>query len=263
MKKQFFAFIVAMTMTSAFAQYPTPELSVKQRLIAVDGEAVVYAVPNRILITFGVETFDANIRVAKTKNTSIIQKAVADLKTVGTGKQNINTDNMTVEPVWRTDHDHQQYKRNSLMGYVVNNNFTVIISNPDNVDAVITAALEAGITHIHGVDFQTTEFKALREAAREAAMKAAQEKARKMASAIGQSIGQAVNIQEAANRSHYFGSWSSFSRRTSRDFSMSQNVALNNASINGNEGMGNAEIDSVALGKIAIRASAHVTFELK
>ena len=44
--------------------------------ITVSGEAVVYAEPDKILISLGVETWDAQMDAAKQKNDEIVKKAI-------------------------------------------------------------------------------------------------------------------------------------------------------------------------------------------
>jgi uncharacterized protein YggE len=227
--------------------------------ISVQGEAVVYAVPNRILLSFGIETFDKDLTVAKAKNTAIQKKAIEGMKEAGLKEKDVNTDALTMEPVYRYDGDHRKYLPESFLGYAVVSNFTVIISDPAKVDATVTKALEAGVNCIRGVDFQTTDFKKFREEAREAAMKAAREKAQKMAGAIGQDIGKARSITEQDASSFYYGYWQPGGRSgSSRNFQMSQNAFIDRGGDDNN-----AQVDSVALGKITIRAKAYIVFELK
>jgi uncharacterized protein YggE len=227
--------------------------------ISVQGEAVVYAVPNRILLSFGIETFDKDLTVAKAKNTAIQKKAIEGMKEAGLKEKDVNTDALTMEPVYRYDGDHRKYLPESFLGYAVVSNFTVIISDPAKVDATVTKALEAGVNCIRGVDFQTTDFKKFREEAREAAMKAAKEKAQKMAGAIGQDIGKARTITEQDASSFYYGYWQPGGRSgSSRNFQMSQNAFIDRGGDDNN-----AQVDSVALGKITIRAKAYIVFELK
>jgi uncharacterized protein YggE len=227
--------------------------------ISVQGEAVVYAVPNRILLSFGIETFDKDLTVAKAKNTAIQKKAIEGMKEAGLKEKDVNTDALTMEPVYRYDGDHRKYLPESFLGYAVVSNFTVIISDPAKVDATVTKALEAGVNCIRGVDFQTTDFKKFREEDREAAMKAAREKAQKMAGAIGQDIGKARSITEQDASSFYYGYWQPGGRSgSSRNFQMSQNAFIDRGGDDNN-----AQVDSVALGKITIRAKAYIVFELK
>lgn len=255
--KKLFCLVALLTASAAPAQMVGP--AEPKPTISVQGEAVVYAVPNRILLSFGIETFDRDLAVAKSKNTDILKRAVAGMKAVGLQEKEVSTDAMTMDPIYRYDGDHRRYLPESFLGYAVVSNFTVVISDPAKVDATVTKALEAGVNVIRGVDFQTTEFKKYREEAREAAMKAAREKAQKMAGAIGQGIGGARNINEQDAFSAYYGYWQPSGRYgSSRNYQMTQNSVID---VGG--GNDSTPVDTVALGKIAIRAKVYILFELK
>jgi uncharacterized protein YggE len=134
----------------------------------------------------------------------------------------------------------------------------VTLAETAKVEELVTKVLQSGVNYIHGIDFQTTEFKKYREQARELALKAAKEKADRMAAVLGQSIGAPLQINENYGGSpwgYYYSSWSGWGY--GRAQGMTQNVVQNVAG-------GSGEIsDTIALGKISIRANVAVTFELK
>jgi uncharacterized protein YggE len=115
--------------------------------------------------------------------------------------------------------------------------------------------LQAGVNYIHGVDFQTTELRKYRDQARELALKAAQEKAEMMAATLGQKIGKPLQINEVTIGAPwwYSSSWWGYGRQTG----MTQNVTQNAGDNQGETS------DTIALGKISIRANVTVTFELQ
>ena len=220
--------------------------------ITVNGEAVVNVRPDKIILTFGIETSDADIMAAKQKNIDILKKAVAAIKETGIPEKEIQTDYLSVEPRYK-----HEYSREDFMGYFVRNSFVVTLTETAKIDELVTKVLQSGVNYIHGVDFQTTEFKKYREQARELALKAAKEKADKMAAVLGQSIAAPLQINENYSGSPwwYYSSWSSWGHGSSQG--ISQNVIQNIAG-------GSGEIsDTIALGKISIRANVAVTFELK
>lgn len=220
--------------------------------INVTGEAVVNVKPDKIVVSFGIETWDAEIMLAKQKNSDILKKAVAAITQCGVREKEIQTDHLSIEPRYKDD-----YRKTDFLGYFVRNTFVVTLSETEKVEELVTKVLEAGVNYIHGVDFQTTEFKKYREQARELALKAAKEKAEKMAAVLGQTIGGPVQISENSSGSPwwYYSSW--WGGGYGRHQGMSQNVAQNVAG-------GSGEIsDTMALGKLSIRANVSVTFELK
>jgi uncharacterized protein len=219
--------------------------------INVTGEAVVNVTPDKIILNFGIETWDNDITIAKQKNNVILKKAIEAIKKCGVPDKEIQTDHLSIEPRWKDG-----YSREGFIGYFVRNAFIVTINETDKIENLVTTVLRAGITHIHGIDFQATEFKKYREQARELALQAAKEKAVKMASVLGKSIGDPIQINESFGGSPwwYYSSWSGWGY--GRNSGMSQNVSQNAA------GNSNDISETIALGKISIQANVNVTFEL-
>jgi uncharacterized protein YggE len=219
--------------------------------ITVNGEAVVNVKPDKIVITLGIETTDAEIMTAKQKNNDILKKAIAAIKELGIPEKEIQTDHLSIEPRYK-----DYYRKEDFIGYFVRNSFVVTLAETAKVEELVTKVLQAGVNYIHGIDFQTTEFKKYREQARELALKAAREKAEKMAGVLGQTVGAPIQISENYSGSpwSYYSSWSGWA---SRGQGMSQNAIQN---VQGASG----EIsETIALGKISIQANVSVTFELK
>ncbi|MEJ2613687.1 MAG: SIMPL domain-containing protein [Ignavibacteriaceae bacterium] len=223
-----------------------------QSKITVNGEAIVKVQPDQILITFCIETCDKNIMIAKKENNDIMKKAVEASKESGIEEKNIQTDYLSIEPRYEDN-----YNKKNFIGYFVRNTFIVTMTDPGKVEELVTKILQSGVNYIHRIDFQTTEFKKYREQARELALKAAKEKAVKMAAVLGQVIGDPVQISEGYSGSGwwYYSSWSGWG--SGRYNSMSQNVIqnVNNSSEQISE--------TIALGKISIKANVTVIFELK
>jgi uncharacterized protein YggE len=220
--------------------------------ITVGGEAVVYVKPDKIIISFGIETSDLDISVAKQKNNDIMKKAVAALRDCGVPDKDIQTDYLSLQPRFRSD-----LAKEVFLGYFVRNTFIVTLNEAAKMEDVVTKVLQTGVNYIHNVDFQTAEFKKFREQARELALRAAREKADRMASVLGQSVGSPLQINEISSGSPwvYYSSWGGWG--SARDSLMTQNAIQD---LRGGSG---EVLDTIALGKIAIRANVSVTFELR
>jgi hypothetical protein len=248
MRSGLFALVLATLLWSnASAQQATPYDD--RHRISVTGEAEVDVAPDRIIITFGVDTRDPNLLVAKQQNDAITKKALPALKGAGVPDRDIQTDQLSISQRFG---DRQEF-----LGYTVRNMFAVTLTDPTRVEAVISMALDAGVNHLLHVDFQTSDLKKYREQAREMAVKAAREKAEKMAGTLGQTVGAPIQIDEAQgyNGASYYSSWSGagWDDVSRGGLVASQMVTQMSA--------GQAS-DTVALGKVAIRASVRVVFEL-
>jgi uncharacterized protein YggE len=220
--------------------------------ITVNGEAVVNVKPDKIVITLGIETSNVDIVVAKQDNNDVLKKAMTVIKKLGVPEKEIQTDHLSIDPRWETTR-----RREGFIGYFARNTLVVTLTDVAKVEALVTEVLGTGVNYIHGIDFQTTEFKKYREQARELALTAAREKAEKMATVLGEKVGAPIQINEGYRGSPwgYWSSWSGWGY--GRDGGMSQNVMQN---VDG--GTGEAG-ETIALGKIAIRANVTVTFELE
>ena len=243
-------FLLVLTFCSLYAQQI--QSTDDRSKITVNGEAVVKVRPDQIIITFGIETWDKNIMIAKQENNDIMKKAMAVIKDSGIDGKDVQTDYLSIEP--RYD---DNYNKKNFIGYFVRNTFVVTMTEPAKVEELVTKVLQTGVNYIHRIDFQTTEFKKYREQARELALNAAKEKAVKMSAVLGLVIGDPVQISEGYGGSGwwYYSSWSGWG--SGRYNSMSQNVIQNVS----NSPEQTSEI--IALGKISVKANVTVVFELK
>ena len=242
--------IIVLAMCSIQAQQT--QLFDDRPKITVNGEAVVKVQPDQIIITLGIETWDKNIMAAKQENNDILKKAVVVIKESGIPDKDIQTDYLSIEPRYGDN-----YEKRNFIGYFVRNTFVVTLAEPDKVEDLVTGVLQSGVNYIHSINFQTTEFKKYREQARELALNTAKEKAEKMAGSLGQLVGDPVQISEGYGGSNwYYSSWNGWGYGNRSNY-MSQNVMQNIES-------GTDEIsETIALGKISIKANVNVVFELK
>ncbi len=244
--KTFILTLLAMMLSvSVYAQRGGSDLEIPH--ISVTGEALVNVVPDKIVITFGIETHAMEMDDAKDENGDILRDAISDIRRMGVKDKDIQTDHLSIEPRYRNG-----FGKEDFLGYFVRNSIAVTITDPARVDELVSEVLDAGVNYIHGIDFQTTELKTHRERAREMALAAAREKAEKMAAALGQRIARPLQISEQHMGSPW-GYWSGWGR--GRSSGMSQNVMQNISS-------GGDITGTVALGKIGIRAAVRVTFVL-
>lgn len=234
---------------SAFspAEVTTPE----PRTIFVRGEAEIRVVPDEVILTLGVQTWDDDLEISKRDNDRIIKRVLAIVAKYKIDSKYVQTDFFSIQPYF-DDYDHLE----QVNGYAVRKTVVITLKDINMFEAFLSDVLETGVTHVHGIDFRTTELRKYRDQARELAIIAAHEKAGDMAGALDQSIGDALHIQE-----DYAGWWSWYGSSWwgSSYGGMSQNV-VQNASPSG----GNVDLESgIAPGQITISARVSATFELK
>jgi hypothetical protein len=221
------------------------------RTISVQGEATVKVAPDKALVTFGIETSDDDVDVAKNQNTAILDRAVAAITRLGVDKKQIQTEVLSIRPSWKYD-DRRTLE--DFQGNIVRNQFTVTVTDVDKLEKVVSAALETGVNYLHDVDFLTDDLKTHRERARELALLAAREKAEKMTAVLGESVGRVRSIQETWYGNPWY--WSSWSNWGSRRGARQSQVMVQASSPGGGIG------DTMALGQLSISARVKVAFEL-
>lgn len=232
------------------AAQPAPEAAPRgqdPRTLSVTGESEVRVAPDEVVVTLGVETFDEDLPRAKAANDARVAAILAAARERRVPEERVRTDFLQVEPRYRSQMDALV-----RVGYVVRKTVVVTLRDVAAFDALLSAAVAAGATHVHGIDFRTTELRAHRDRARALAVDAARQKAEAMAARLGQRIGRPLVVREEDNRwgSGYGRGWGARGGGM-----MSQNAVQDDGGGGGGEA-------STAPGQIAVTARVSVTFEL-
>ena len=72
------------------------EAAAEQPRITVNGEAVVYAQPDKVTVNFGVETWDNSIAAAKKKNNDVMKHTFAAIRDLGVENKDVQTDYLNI-----------------------------------------------------------------------------------------------------------------------------------------------------------------------
>lgn len=207
-------------------------------LITTSGEAVVYAVPDEILLSFTITTNDEEIKKAREKNRKKAQSAIEYLKNeAGISAPHIQTQYMSLRP-------KDQFKSQKIPYYIASQTISICITDLSKFENIIDNLLEKGITSINAPIFRTTESRKYKDEARIKAIIAAKEKAELLAGTLGQKLGQAHSINEIGNN------W---------------NASRANAYANSFDGVGTSQStgEGFAPGQLEIRATVEVAFLLQ
>ena len=223
--------------------------SQETRRVTVTGEAQVRVVPDEVILSLGVETWDKNLNVAKSRNDEIVKRVLALAGRYGIEPEHVQTDYLGVEPRYRDGY----YEERDFVGYFVHKTIVITLRDLSRFEEVLSASLEAGVNYVHGIEFRTTELRQHRDQARALAIKAAKEKATALAGELGQQVGDPLTIQEEQG-----GWWSSYGAWWGSRWggAMTQNVIQE---VGGASALADS---SVAPGQIEVTARVAVTFEL-
>ena len=209
------------------------------RLVTVTGEAEILVVPDEVVFDVTVQTFNRDLRLAKSQTDGRLKSLIALARKHGVAERDLQTDYVNIGPRYRGGDEAR-----TLLGYAVRKDLTFTLRDVAQAEGLLSEVIESGVNRVNSVTFRTSQLRKHRDEARARAMRAAREKAAALASEIGQSIGKAHSIEEdvPAGRAGM------------------QNAAANYTGFVGGEA---AESEgTLALGQIRIVARVTVRFEL-
>ena len=162
------------------------------RTVTVTGEAEVRVVPDEVILTLGVETWDKNLGRAKQQNDRIVARVLALAGEHGVPAEHAQTDYVSIDPRYRDGY----YEERDVIGYFVRKNVVVTLRDLAEFEPLLSDALEAGVNYVHGIEFRTTELRKYRDEARALAVEAAREKAVALAGGLDEDVGAPLTIRE-------------------------------------------------------------------
>lgn len=181
--------------SSLSAQTITPSGGTLVPQITVSGEGEARAVPDRAMITVGVQSRAATAAVAAAENARK-QTAILDtLRRLGFAPEQLTTANYNVSPEMQYD---QQGQRPRVIGYVVSNTVRVDVRRLAQTGAVIDAALARGANEVHGLNFYLSNPAPARQTAIADGVARARADAEALARAAGGRVGQLLELSTAA-----------------------------------------------------------------
>jgi uncharacterized protein YggE len=233
--------------------------------ISVTGSAEVKVVPDEVDLKVGVETRNVRLEEATRQNDERVARALNFLKRIEVRDKDVQTDHITIEPVYDDKAHFSPVTGLPLPGYdaiqslvepayyLVRKNIGVRLTNVAGFDVVLTGLITNGVNHIQGLDFRTSELRKHKDKARAMAIQAAKEKAEAMASALGVKAGKPLSISV-----NDWGGWYGWS--PGNGFG---GGGLGGAAQNVSQSAGSSPSDTgpnFAVGEISISASVSVTF---
>jgi len=206
------------------------------RLITVSGEGEVKVVPDEVVLTLGVETWNQRLDTATNQNDRRVQAVIGVAEDHGIEEKNIQTSKLSIEPRYQNQWDRQE-----LVGYFVRKTIVITLTDTSKFEALLADVLEAGANYVYGIQFRTSELQKYKDQARVAAIQDARDKASLLAGELNQGIGRPHDIREGSSGSWYWYNESSMALGAAR------------SSESGS---------AIALGEISVTATVTVSFEL-
>lgn len=161
-----------------------------ERTITIVGYGKVDAKNDIALTTLGYSNTDKDIAKAQTDNTKVMDQLMAELRKMGIGDKDLQT-NYSIGPVYDYTAKGQQ-----LQGYQVDSSVTIKIRNLTNISAILSLAGKYGANEVGSLSFTVDDTENLRNQARDKALDDAKLKARKLAQSLGVVLGEVVSYND-------------------------------------------------------------------
>lgn len=182
--------------------------------LTVSGTATVTGVPDIAKVSLGVESRAATAQVATTETANKMNAVIGALKQAGVADADVQTSRMSVYfqrdvrppepqplPARRegaTEEMPAKPEQPSGM-YVVSNMVTATIRDLDKAQAIINAAMQAGVNQMHGLNFELSQPEQLQAQARAKAVAQAKQNAEQLAQLLGVKLGRVVAVRDSGN----------------------------------------------------------------
>ncbi len=188
--------ILALVVAAGPAGAQPDRTSCDTNILSVSGTGEVRVVPNRAMVTLGVETRAARAAEAIQENNRIMTQVVQAIRNQNVPERNIQTATYNVsrqfEPEPTTDQRQPQRQV-----YVVTNLVSVRLEDVTRVGAVIDAGTSAGANQVHGISFLSEKETEARQEALRAAVADARQKADNIAQALNMRIVGVESVMES------------------------------------------------------------------
>lgn len=163
-----------------------------ERTITIDGDAFVTALPDVARVSMGVTSEGESVEDAQNKNTSVMNRLIGSLQSLGISKEDIQTANYNVFPRYRYTEEEGQI----IDGYQVSQQVSVKIRQLDRANEVIGLAGKLGITNVSGLQFSLDDRDVYVAEARDKALLDVKQKAQALADSLGVDIVGIVSYNE-------------------------------------------------------------------
>jgi uncharacterized protein len=205
--------VLALSAPPALAQQymPAPVVEPGHTVLTVTAQGTSDAAPDVAIFSAGVQTQAKTAAEALAENSRKMERVIAALKAAGIAARDIQTNNLSVNPVYvDPEHDAMMAVRagqpyvpppnnerlRRIVGYEVSNNVMVRQRDLKNFGRVIDTLVEAGATQVNGPNFQLEEQEPSLDKARIEAMRAARQRGELYARAAGLRIVRILSITE-------------------------------------------------------------------
>ncbi len=189
MKKNVLAILLLFVVFALFAIPAAAEDTQTDKVILVSGYGLSTNSPDKVTISFGVETENPDAKIAQSENAALMENVVAALKNAGIKDSNIQTTGYNISSYVIGDYNPGKWANGTTV-YKVTNTVQIISYDVDKAGSYIDAAVAAGANSVNSLQFGLSDEKLIieRNAAILSAVKSARADADSVSSALGLKI---------------------------------------------------------------------------
>ena len=166
------------------------------RSIDISAEEVIYKQPDEAKIVFSVVTEGEDYSEATDENSRQMTSVNEYLKGEGIEEEDLRTENFSVSPRYEQIEEDDRTRR-EVVGYEVENNLRVKVRDLDQIDGLISGAIDSGANKVAGLQFVVSNEEDVKKEARTMAIKEAKAEAEKIADDLGVSLGRILDFSES------------------------------------------------------------------
>ncbi|MGH2998823.1 MAG: SIMPL domain-containing protein [Gaiellaceae bacterium] len=183
---------IAVALLAGGADAATTQSATTGDTVMVTGTGTVNGVPDEASFDFTVQTKAKTAAAALSQNGTATQAVISAVKAAGVPDANIQTQQVSLDPVTSSD-------GTTITGYTASNTIDVSKLAIAKSGAIVDAAVGAGATDVSGPSLDISSQDALYASALKAAVVQAKSKAQVLADATGHTLGDAITVVEGSN----------------------------------------------------------------
>ncbi len=197
MKRKLNMFLIAMVLVTmavtGCAAAQTPDAA-NINVIHVSGSGSVTGTPDRVQLTFSVQTENANVKTAQSDNAVRMNAVIDALVAAGIPKDQMKTTGYSIYPVYQ---DSTGLLNPKIRTYQVTNTLQVTLKDVNQTGTVIDTAVTNGINTVSSIQFMLSDEQA--QILRSEALKKAVTLARADADVVAAALGVTITGTQSAD----------------------------------------------------------------
>ena len=129
--------------------------STNDHVIQVSGNGSVTGTPDRVQISFAVETDNPDVKIAQANNAVAMNNVVDTLAAAGIPPGQMKTADYSITPVYQTDNNG--IFSNTITTYQVTNTLQITLRDTNTTGQVIDTAVAAGANQVNSIQFMLSD----------------------------------------------------------------------------------------------------------